>query len=154
MTYRISGLDPAAFLALAGLSDDDLAERNVRRMRVSATPGAPCRLSLDDAAVGETMLLLNHESVPVGPYRARHAIFVTEGASETARYANAVPPALDRRILSLRGFDAGWDMVAAALVQPGEADDAIRRMLADPAVRVIHAHNAIRGCFAATVERA
>lgn len=44
-------------------------------------------------------------------------------------------------------------MVAAELVQPGAADAAIRRLLADPAVSVIHAHYATRGCFAAAVER-
>ena len=30
----------------------------------------------------------------------------------------------------------------------------IRRLFADPAIAYIHAHNAIRGCFAAAVERA
>lgn len=153
MTYRIQGLDPATFAPLFGLSDAALAQRGVWRHPVTEHPGAPCRLSLDDAALGETMLLINHESVPAGPYRASHAIFVTEGLGVAATYLDEVPPALDRRVLSLRGFGAGWDMVAAELVQPGAADLALRRLLADPAVQVIHAHNATRGCFAAAVER-
>ena len=45
-------------------------------------------------------------------------------------------------------------MVDARLVQPGEADAAIRAMLADRSVGHIDAHNAVRGCFAARVERA
>jgi len=39
------------------------------------------------------------------------------------------------------------------LTQPGEADAGIRRLLADPAIATIHAHNAARGCFAAKIER-
>ena len=41
-----------------------------------------------------------------------------------------------------------------ALAQPGEADAAIRELLADPAIDHIDAHNATRGCFAARIERA
>ncbi|MCW3797424.1 DUF1203 domain-containing protein [Sphingomonas sp. BN140010] len=154
MTYRITGLDPAAFRPLFHLRPAALAERGVRRMPVTSFPGFPCRLTLDDAELGETVLLVNYQSVPAGPYRARHAIFITEGLTEAASFMDAVPPALERRTLSLRAFDRDWDMVAAELAQPGEADGAIRRMLADPAVTIIHAHNATRGCFAAAVERA
>lgn len=122
-------------------------------MAVTARPGFPCRISLEDLAFGERVLLLNHQSIGEGPYAATHAIFVGEGARR-GNHADKVPPALDRRILSLRGFDAGHMMVGAALVQPGDADAAIRRLFDDPAVAYIHAHNAIRGCFAAAVERA
>ena len=44
-------------------------------------------------------------------------------------------------------------MTDAALAQPGEADAAIRRLLADHQVDHIDAHNATRGCFAARIER-
>ena len=153
MTYRISGLDPAPFIRLSSLDDAELGLRGVRRLTVTDRPGFPCRLTLDDAEPGETALLLNHTSVPHGVYRASHAIFVTEGAGTAARYEDAVPPALDRRILSLRAFDGELDMVEGLLVQPGEADAAIRRLLANRTVATIHAHYATRGCFAALVER-
>jgi len=45
-------------------------------------------------------------------------------------------------------------MCDAALAQPGEADDVVRRLLTDEAVDHIDAHNAIRGCFAARIDRA
>jgi hypothetical protein len=44
-------------------------------------------------------------------------------------------------------------MIDAALAQPGEADVAIRRLLASELVDHIDAHNATRGCFAARIER-
>ncbi len=44
-------------------------------------------------------------------------------------------------------------MAQAVLTQPGEADEGIRRLFANPDVATIHAHNATRGCFAAKIER-
>ena len=154
MTYRIEGLDPALFAHLAGLSDAGLAIHRVVRMTADAQPGYPCRVSLDDVAVGQTLLLLNHVSHDGDtPYRSSHAIFVGEASAVAACFRDEVPPALDRRILSLRAFDRDGMMSDAALAQPGEADAAIRRLFADPRVDHIDAHNATRGCFAARIER-
>jgi hypothetical protein len=155
MTYQISGLDPSKFDHLSGLSDEELARHGATRMTADTKPGFPCRVTLDDAEPGETLLLVNYCSHEGNnPYRATHAIFVSEGTTEAARFADEIPPALDRRILSLRAFDGDGMMVDAALAQPGEADATIRRLLANSAVDHIDAHNAIRGCFAARVERA
>lgn len=155
MTYRISGLDASQFAHLVGLSDEELARHSAVRMTADAKPGFPCRVTLDDAEPGETLLLVNYCSHDgSNPYRATHAIFVSESATAAALYQDEVPPALDRRILSLRAFDSSGMMTDAALVQPGEADAAIRRLLADSLVDHIDAHNATRGCFAARIERA
>ncbi len=155
MTYRIEGLDPARFAHLVGLSDDDLAAQNAVRMIADSCPGFPCRVSLDDVPVGAALLLLNHVSHDGdNPYRASHAIFIGEQAPVSACFSDEVPPALDRRILSLRAFDGEGMMRDAALAHPGEADAAIRRLLADEQVDHIDAHNATRGCFAARIDRA
>ncbi len=154
MTYSITGLDPAAFARLARLPDATLATHGAVRMPVDRSPGFPCRVTLDDARPGATVLLVNHCSHEgPGPYRATHAIFVTEGVSMAAHFVDTIPPALDRRLLSLRGFDRDGMMVTAALAEPGTADAAVRDMLADAAVDHIDAHNAIRGCFAARIAR-
>jgi len=153
MTYKISGLDPSAFSHLTGLSEAELAAKGVLRIIADAASGFPCRVTLDDAAPGEALLLVNHVSHSGGPYHASHAIFVTEGIEEAAFYVDQVPPALDRRILSIRAFDTAGMMADAVLVQPGEADAAFRLMLADPKVDHLDAHNATRGCFAARVDR-
>jgi hypothetical protein len=154
MTYRISGLEPSQFAHLVGLSDEELERHGAVRMTANGQPGFPCRIQLDDAKAGETLLLVNHVSHDGdNPYRASHAIFVSESALEAAVYHGEIPPALDRRILSLRAFDRDGMMVDAALVQPGEADPAIRRLLADEATDHVDAHTAIRGCFMARVER-
>ncbi|HEX6785203.1 MAG TPA: DUF1203 domain-containing protein [Sphingomicrobium sp.] len=154
MTYRITGLDPAPYKPLFGLSNDELASRGIVRMTVTEKPSFPCRVSLTDRDIGESVLLLNHVSHDVaGPYRASHAIFVTEGETEIAEYVDEVPPVFATRTLSLRGFDEQGMMVDAVLADPGEADAAIRTLFANPRVATIDAHNATRGCFAARIER-
>ena len=153
MTYRITGLDPAPYKPLFGLSDDELAERGVVRMTVTE-PTFPCRVSLTDRAIGESVLLLNHVSHDVAnPYRATHAIFVTEGVEQAAEYVDQVPPVFEKRVLSLRGFDKDGMMTDAVLTQLGEADAGIRKLFSNPEIEMIHAHNATRGCFSAKIER-
>jgi len=79
---------------------------------------------------------------------------VTEGEDRAAEYVDEVPPVFEKRVLSLRGFDADGMMAEAMLTQPGEADAGIRKLFANPEIQTIHAHNATRGCFAAKIERA
>jgi hypothetical protein len=154
MTYRITGIDPAPYHDLHGLSDDELAARGVVRMTVTEKPSFPCRVSLTDREIGERVLLLNHVSHDVAnPYRASHAIFIAEGAEEAAEYVDELPPVFAPRVLSLRGFGSDGMMAEALLVQPGEADAGIRKLFDNPAIVTIHAHNASRGCFAAKIER-
>jgi len=153
MTYRIRGIDPAPFRHLYSLSDEELASQGILRMTVTAKPSFPCRVSLTDRDIGESVLLLNHVSHDSGPYRASHAIFVTEGVESPAEYVDEVPPVFGPRVLSLRGFDGDGLMADAILTQPGDADAGIRKLFENPAIETIHAHNATRGCFAAKIER-
>jgi hypothetical protein len=154
MTYRITGIDPAPYRHLYGLCDAELVRRGAVRMIVNEKPSFPCRVSLTDRDLGEIMLLVNHISHDVAnPYRASHAIFVTQGAEEPAEYVDEVPPVFGPRLLSLRGFDEGGMMVDAILAQPGEADGGIRKLFENRAIKTIHAHNATRGCFSAKIER-
>ena len=153
MTYVVRGLDPAPYRHLFGLPQEELAKQGVVRMSVD-DPTYPCRVSLTDRAEGESVLLLNHVSHDVAnPYRASHAIFVTEADEAPAEYVDRVPPVFETRVMSLRGFDKDGMMADAILTQPGEADAGIRQLFANPEIETIHAHNATRGCFSAKIER-
>ena len=154
MSFRVSGLDPAQFLHLYGLSDGELASLGARRCSVDATPGFPDRVELVDIDPGETALLLNFEHQPVnGPYRSQHAIFVREGATKAAVFVDEVPEVLRRRTVSLRAFDGTGEMLDADLAEGAGIEPVIRHMLANPDVSYVHVHNAKRGCYAALVER-
>lgn len=155
MHFRISGLPLAPFAPLFGLPDGELAARGVARRIADCRPGFPCRVSLRDAEVGEPVLLLNWEHQPAdSPYRSRHAIFVREHAQPATPAVDEVPEVLRLRLLSLRAFDAAGFMLDADVVHGREAEAAIARLLGDPRVAYLHAHNAKPGCYAARVERA
>ena len=153
MTYRISGLDPDPFAPLWAMDDAALAAFGARRVTAGADRGSPCRATLDDARAGERLLLLHHvHNDVVRPYRSAFAIFVREGAVQ-AVYEDRCPPCFEGRSLSLRGFDTAGDLAEARLAAPGEADAAIRALLANDGIAYINAHNAAAGCFAARIER-
>lgn len=152
MAYRLQGLDPAPFAPLFALDEQALAARGMAR-RVSDGAGFPCRISLQDTPAGESVLLLNHVSNDVdGPFRIAHAIYVREGV-EAPAYEDTLPPMFAHRRLALRQFDVGGMLIGGEIVEPGEADAAIRRMFAHDAVATIHAHSPAYGCFLARIER-
>ncbi len=155
MDFQITGLPAPLFAPLFTLSDAELARRRIVRRTADRVPGFPCRVSLLDARVGETVLLLSFEHLPVaGPYRSRHAIFVREGAIQAHLAVNEVPEVLQSRLLSVRAFDAAGMMVGADVVQGGELAPAIACMLDIDAARFLHVHYAKPGCYAARVDRA
>ena len=155
MTFRVIGLSSTPFQHLYGRSDADLAALGVKRYTVDAKPGFPDRIEMRDGEVGETFLLLNHVSMPAEtPYRATHAIFVREGATETYDRVGEIPEAMRIRLLSLRAFDKDHMMVDADVVDGKQIEPVINRLLANEAVSYIHVHNAKRGCYSGRIERA
>ena len=153
MTYRIEGLDPANFAHLVGRSDEALAHDGAVRVQASG-PGYPCRVSLEDADPGESLILLNYVSHDVAtPYRSAYAIYIREGCTEAAGFIDDLPPVMRARPLGLRGFDTNGILKDARLALPGEADGKIRDLFGNPDIAEIHAHNAAHGCFAARIVR-
>ena len=153
MAYHIEGLDPAPFRPLFRLGDEALRQR--RAVRVVATgSGEPCRVSLEDAQEGETLVLVNHVSQDADtPFRASHAIYVREEAAAAPAFVDVLPPVLANRNISLRAFDRDGMMVQALLAAAGEGDAGIRSLLARPEVAEIHAHTQALGCFLARIQR-
>jgi hypothetical protein len=153
MAYRIEGLAPQAFESLFGMMDGELAARGAMRVTADAPTGYPCRVSLRDADAGEELILLNHVSndVPT-PFRTAYAIYVRKGA-QAAFYTDETPDYLDRRTLSLRGFDQAGMLQDALLAMPGEVDAQVRALFGRADIATIHAHSAAYGCFLARIER-
>ncbi|MES2098061.1 MAG: DUF1203 domain-containing protein [Pseudomonadota bacterium] len=155
MSFMISGIDPAPFRHFFGQADDALAAQGVVRVVADKKPGFPCRITLEDADPGDALLLLNYEHLPVDtPYRSCHAIYVRDGAHDSARYVDRVPEQLRSRLLSVRAFDAAGMMTDADVIGGTDLEPLIARLFGDPAVEYLHVHNAKRGCFAARIDRA
>jgi hypothetical protein len=154
MNYQLRGLEPAPFEKLFELDDEALAGRGMRRMRSDQPVGFPCRVSLEDAPVGEEVILLpfTHQDSR-SPYRASGPIFVRRGRA-AARIVNELPSYLTLRPLSVRAYDAADEMVDADVVDGAAAEPLIQRYLARTDVAYLHVHFARRGCYACRVERA
>jgi len=155
MSFRITGLSPEPFIPLFGLPEEVLRAQGIRRYAATGEPGFPDRIEMREARAGETVLLLNHLSQPAtSPYRATHAIYVREGATERYDCVDQVPEVMRSRLLSLRAFDDEGMMTDGDVVDGRDLERAIARMLADPRASYIHAHNAKRGCYAGRIDRA
>jgi hypothetical protein len=152
MRFTVSGLAPAPFMPLYGLSDGALAQHLAKRV-VADGPGFPERIEMRDAEAGETLLLVNFEHQPADtPYRSAHAVYVREGATE--RWSgDHLPEVMRKRLLSLRGFSADGSMIDADVVEGRNAERVIERLFANPAIAYIHAHYAKPGCYAARIDR-
>jgi hypothetical protein len=152
--FRISALPASQFAHLFGQPDEVLAAHGATRCVVDAFPGYPCRVTLEDAPVGETVLLMSHEYLGGDtPYRGTHAIFVREGAATAEPAAGEVPAQLRRRLLSVRAFDARSFMLDADVVEGDSLEPLLERLFADPRTAFLHVHTAKRGCYVARVDR-
>lgn len=152
--FSYYGAVARAFFALFFLSDAELTALGIRRQVVDQYPGFPDRITLEDAAPGETVLLLNHVCQPaMTPYRACHAIFVREGATQVYDAINQVPESMRRRLLSLRAYCADGMMLDADVVEGTAVEVVIARLFGNADASYIHVHNARRGCYACRIDR-
>jgi hypothetical protein len=154
MAYAVTSLPAEPFAPLFAMDDEALVAHGARRVLADVALGFPCRISLDDAKPGETLILVNyeHQSAPT-PFRASHAIFVREGVEPVAA-VDEMPPALRRRLLALRAFDADGMMRAADIVEGAQAQGLIEKLFENPEIAYLHAHYAKWGCYAARIDRA
>ncbi len=154
MSFIISGLPVEEFTPLFGLSDEELQARGVIRKTADKKPGFPCRVTLEDAEPGESVLLLNYESHKAAtPYRSSYAIYVREAARQRRVFRDELPPVFVGRPMALRIFDDEGMLIGADLGLAGDLSDKIARAFEDPRAAYIHAHNAMHGCFAAEIRR-
>ena len=58
MRFRFTGISAEPFRPLFALSDAELAARDMRRMVAGPGDTFPCRVSLNDAAPGDRLILL------------------------------------------------------------------------------------------------
>lgn len=155
MAFQIHALDKDLFSDLFELDDKALKAMGARRQTVTDKPGYPCRVSLADAEVGETVVLFNYEHLPEKTaYRSAHAIYVRENAQQARPAPDEIPEVLSSRLLSVRCFGNDHFMIQADVVEGARLGPMLDEMFQNEAVSYIHLHNAKQGCFAAKVTRA
>lgn len=132
MDYIVKGLPLAPFQPLFGLDDAQLNARGITRVTADAKPGYPCRITLEDAEPGESLLLLNWRHLDAdSPYRNDGPIFVRESATATHEVRNSIPAQQRSRLLSVRAYDAdGW-MRDAEVAEGTQLEALIARFFGD-----------------------
>jgi hypothetical protein len=154
MNFKIAGLTPITFSHFFNLPDHELARHHAIRYKVDAENTFPCRITLTDAAIGDSVLLINYTHQPANnAYQSRHAIYVNEAATAAGVYINEIPAQLQRRLLSIRAFDAADAIIDADVIDGSAANVLIEHYLSAPETAYLHVHFARRGCFAARVDR-
>lgn len=154
MSFQISAVPRGRFAPLFALDDKQLQAHGAKRYIADRHPGFPCRVSLEDAAVGESLVLVpfTHQSAD-SPYRASGPIFIREVARQASLDVNEVPAQLRQRLLSVRAYDAGALMVEADVVDGGELESVVERLFSDPLAQYLHVHFARPGCYACRIDR-
>ena len=152
--FQIAGISHEPFESLFELTDEQLAALGAVRRIATESPGFPCRVSLEDAQVGDELLLLPYEHhAAASPYRSAGPIFVRRGATRQRLPAGHVPGSVTRRLISLRAYDAQGMMVDATVCEGDAVPAEIERCLGNREVAYLQLHNAKRGCFSCQVNR-
>jgi len=155
MNFQINPLALEQFLPLFQLDDRELTKHRACRMMVDANPGFPCRVSLEDAEIGERVILLTYTHQRTqSPYHAAGPIFVREGAVEAKLPPAQVPEIVRRRAMSVRAYDPAGMMKNARVVEGREIETCIDEFFADKSIEYLHLHNAGAGCYSCRVDRA
>ena len=125
------------------------------KMVVDSKPGYPCRVSLEDAEIGEEVILLSfkhHDSK--SPYQASGPIYVRRNAQLANLRVNEVPKMLLHRFLSLRVYDEKGMMIEDLTIEGKVVKESIQKIFRNTEASYIHIHNAGPGCFNCLVKRA
>ena len=119
-----------------------------------AVPGYPCRQCLQDAGIGDELILVSHDPfTSSSPYQSASPIFLHRSTCEPPSFGD-LPLQLTRRQLSVRSFDADEMMIDAAVIDGTGLDQTLTRFFDDNQTSRVRVHNAERGCWATNVERA
>lgn len=154
MSFQIHALAGRDFEELFELSNAELKHLGALRMKADSKPGFPCRVSLQDADIGDELILTNFEHLTGRtPYQASHAIYVRKGTHWATPDRNEVPQMLSHRILSVRAFGVDHLMKEADLVEGKKLAAKLDTLFTNPAIDYVHIHNAKQGCFAAKATR-
>ena len=147
-TYQLEPIDAATATQLRSAGGI--------RYTADATPGYPCRQCLQDAEMGESLILVAHDPFDddtASAYRSSSPIFLHEASCEPPADLTDLPAQLTVRQLSVRAFDADAMMVDAAVIDGTSLDRTLQQFFSNDEVDQIHVHNASRGCWATTVRR-
>lgn len=148
-------MDTFRLIAIDSTTADGLRQAGGPTYVADEKPGYPCRQCLRDAEVGEELVLVSYDPFDQdSPYRSASPIFLHLHPCEAATPSAALPRQLTGRQLSVRAFDHDAMMIDAAIIEGTDLATNLDRLFDNENTDRIHIHNASRGCWAVTAERA
>jgi len=152
--FAVRSLRYSDFSKYFALSNTDLKKHGAYTFIADESPCYPCRVSLEDARIGENVLAISFaHHLASSPYRSSGPIFIRENAKPTPVKSNTLPMMLRHRLLSVRGYDSASVMIEAETTNGEALETVIQSQFSNEAVNYIHIHNAGPGCFNCSVER-
>ncbi|MBL4659634.1 MAG: DUF1203 domain-containing protein [Alcanivoracaceae bacterium] len=153
--FQIKAIKHNEVQHLFSLTNDELSKYNAKRILVNEKPGYPCRVSLKEANIGETIITFpyNHHDVD-SPYNATGPIFIRDNVQTATPKVNVIPEILQNRFLSVRIYDSQNMMIDATTIQGKDLKSTIQKLFQNKFAHYIHIHNANPGCYNCSVERA
>lgn len=154
MNFQLHGLDKSIFAKYFDMTAAELEAHAAYLFEADECPCYPCRVSLTDAQVGETVLALSYTHHDAeGPYHSSGPIFIRKNAVAANLKVNEIPDMLKHRQLSLRGYSSESLMIEADTVSGKDLRAALANQLENSSVQYLHIHNAGPGCFNCAVTR-
>lgn len=152
--FQVKSIDAKRFSQLFDLPDEALAQLGAVRKTVNQKPGFPCRVSLEDAEIGEEVILLPYEHHQVNsPYQSKGPVYIRKQARQAQLEKNTLPKMLEHRLLSLRVYDEKGMMVNARTVEGHMLHNSVQELFQNKQARYMHVHNAGPGCFNCQIDR-
>lgn len=152
--FRIRGLEKSEFQYINDLTDEELINYGIVKLVADTSPGYPCRISLEDADIGETVYLFNYNHHTANsPYQGNGAIFIRKNAETSKISVNTIPDQVLHRKLSMRGYDKRGMMLKCKLIDGIDTKSCIIDFFNNEEIEYIHIHNAVPGCYSCLVER-
>jgi len=154
VNFNIRGLDHNLFSKYFSMSGAELEKIGAYLFMADKNPCYPCRVSLQDAEVGETVLAIMYEHHSVqSPYKSTGPIFIRKEVETATLGINVIPKMLMHRLLSIRGYSSEALMVEAEIVEGSGLETILEKQFRNDAVHYIHIHNAGPGCFNCKVNK-
>jgi len=153
--FQIKSLNAEEFSNIFELDQSGLQKIGAIKMTVDKKPGFPCRVSLEDAELGEEVMLLPYQHHKTqAPYQSTGPVFVRKNAKTAGLRINEIPKMLQHRLLSLRAYDRNGMMKESSVAEGHTLKDALEKIFSNPDIRYIHIHNAKAGCYNCEVVKA
>lgn len=154
MNFIIESLDYKHFEYLSKLNEDELIQKNIVKQLVDKKPSFPCRITLEDAEIGEEVFLLNFVFHAVNsPYKASGPIYIRPHKEQKFCEINEIPSLFLTRIISLRGYNHKQMLIFAEVFEGKELKNKIQKAFENQEIEYLHIHNAKFGCYFAQAKR-